>query len=423
MYKNKSEQGQAIVLIALAIIGMVSLTALAIDGGLAFADRRHAQNAADTAAMSAALSKLRGHNPNTAALTIASANGYDNNGTSNTVTVTTSATPDGECPETGTDITVEITSSIDTAFAPVIGRDQLTSSVVATSRACDIHTVGGAPLYNGSSVFATKSGSCNGASGSSILVSGSSSLQIWGGNMGSASTDGGCLNLKGGEAQLKKQESGSACADIITAASSGGTFKSLKGQDGCGKVRYSQTFDEPPADLGITCSGNPPTSGTTLSPGNYVSTPSKPFPYGARTLSPGTYCITGDFDMNGNDKLTARGVTIVMNTGGIKWNGNMEMDISAPTSGPYAGLVVYAPPSNTSQMTINGSGNVKMSGTFLTQNAPCDYVGSGQLQKQYMQFICYTWQMNGNAQAEIMWDASKLYSPQQVEFPTVSLLH
>ena len=157
-----------------------------------------------------------------------------------------------------------------------------------------------------------------------------------------------------------------------------------------------------------------------MSPGNYTGT----FPpSGVETLSSGTYCINGDFQMNGGDKLTATGVTIVMNTGRIQWNGNMEMDISAPTSGPYAGLVVYAPPSNTSQMTINGNGNVDMSGTFLAQNAPCDYVGSGQLQKQYMQFVCYTWQMNGNAQAEIMWDASKLYSPELTEAPVISLLH
>ncbi len=418
--RRKRERGQAIVLIALAIVGLVGFTALSVDGGLVFSDRRQAQNAADTAAMSAALAKLRGENFSNTALSLAAANGYDNNGTSNVVTVTTANTPSGECPDTGTDITVQITSHVDTAFAPVVGTDQLTNTVAATSRACDIHTVGGAPLYNGSSVFATKSGTCNGANGSSILVSGSSDLQIWGGNVGSASTDGSCLNFKGGEAQLKKEESGTACADVITAASSGGTFKSLKGEDGCGNVNYSQTFDAPPADLGITCSGNATKSGSSMSPGNWTGD----FPPSSvQTLSPGTYCINGDFVMNGNDKLTATGVTIVMNTGRVKWNGNMEMDISAPTSGPYAGLVIYAPPSNTSQMTINGSGNVKMSGTFLAQNAPCDYVGSGQLQKQYMQFICYTWQMNGNAQAEIMWDASKLYSPEQVEAPTISLLH
>lgn len=418
--KRKAERGQAIVLIALAIVGLVGFTALSIDGGLVFSDRRNAQNAVDTAAMAAALSKLRGENFNNAALALATANGYDNNGTSNTVTITTASTPNGECPDTGTDITVEITSHVETAFAPVVGTDQMTNTVSATSRACDIHTVGGSPLYNGSSVFATKEGTCNGANGSSIYVNGSGDVQIWGGNMGSASTDGGCLRFQGGEVQLKRQESGTACADIVTAAASGGTFNNVNGQDGCGNRHYNQSFDAPPDDLGITCSGNATTSGNAMSPGNFTGT----FPPSSvTTLNPGTYCINGDFRMNAHQNLTGNGVTIVLNTGRIAWNGSSSVNLSAPTSGDYAGLVVYAPPSNTSQMTLNGNGDFIISGTFLAQNAACDYSGSEDLQKATVQFICYTWQASGNSSLQIEWDASKLFSPQQVEAPTIALLH
>lgn len=45
-----SEKGQALILITLGIIALIGFTALAIDGGRAFEERRHAQNAADTAA-------------------------------------------------------------------------------------------------------------------------------------------------------------------------------------------------------------------------------------------------------------------------------------------------------------------------------------------------------------------------------------
>src|SRR5512141_3224323 len=51
------ERGQALVLIALAAIGLFGVTGLVIDGGAKFSDRRHAQNAADTAALAAALAK------------------------------------------------------------------------------------------------------------------------------------------------------------------------------------------------------------------------------------------------------------------------------------------------------------------------------------------------------------------------------
>src|SRR5687768_3698245 len=59
MYHKKSEKGQALVIIALAAVGLFAFTALAIDGSRVFSDRRHAQNAADTAALAAALAKIR----------------------------------------------------------------------------------------------------------------------------------------------------------------------------------------------------------------------------------------------------------------------------------------------------------------------------------------------------------------------------
>ena len=37
-----SERGQAMILIVLAIVGLVGITALAVDGGMYYADRRRA---------------------------------------------------------------------------------------------------------------------------------------------------------------------------------------------------------------------------------------------------------------------------------------------------------------------------------------------------------------------------------------------
>ncbi|HMD81065.1 MAG TPA: pilus assembly protein TadG-related protein [Anaerolineales bacterium] len=63
MMKDKnlfSESGQTLVIIAFAAVILFGFAALAIDGSIVFSDRRHAQNAADTAALDAALSKTRG---------------------------------------------------------------------------------------------------------------------------------------------------------------------------------------------------------------------------------------------------------------------------------------------------------------------------------------------------------------------------
>jgi len=49
---QKNESGQAIVLIALAMVALIAFAGLAIDGGMVYADRRHAQNASDAGSLS-----------------------------------------------------------------------------------------------------------------------------------------------------------------------------------------------------------------------------------------------------------------------------------------------------------------------------------------------------------------------------------
>ncbi len=86
--ENKTEEGQAIVLLVFAIIGMLAFAALAIDGGIIYVERRSAQNAADNAAMAAALALCEEEaDIATSAMTVASQNGYNDNGVTNDVTV------------------------------------------------------------------------------------------------------------------------------------------------------------------------------------------------------------------------------------------------------------------------------------------------------------------------------------------------
>lgn len=54
MNTSRREQGQVLVLIILAIVGMLGFAALAVDLGRVFSERRRAQNAADAAVMAAA---------------------------------------------------------------------------------------------------------------------------------------------------------------------------------------------------------------------------------------------------------------------------------------------------------------------------------------------------------------------------------
>jgi hypothetical protein len=84
---NSSQSGQAAILLALGLLGLVAFAALAIDGGLLYAEKRSAQNAADNAVLAAARAMCLGEDPVSAALALAYENGYDNDGVGNIVTV------------------------------------------------------------------------------------------------------------------------------------------------------------------------------------------------------------------------------------------------------------------------------------------------------------------------------------------------
>src|SRR5215204_1610227 len=152
MITKFTEKGQALIVVALAGIVLFGFAALAIDGSMAFSDRRKAQNAADSAALAAALAYTRDDNINDAVTTHATTNGYDGI-TRNEVTVTTVEiiAGSGGCPGdvAGMEITVNVVSHIDTTLARVVGRNEFTNSVKATSRGCGFYR---ASLFNGNAI-------------------------------------------------------------------------------------------------------------------------------------------------------------------------------------------------------------------------------------------------------------------------------
>jgi hypothetical protein len=141
MNSYSHQRGQALILIVFAIIGLVGITALAVDGGLAYRDRQSAQTAADTAALSAALELAKSQTDwNSAAANSAASNGYNNDGTNNTVVVNNP--PAAGCNGTSTNypipsqyVQVLITSNVKAYFGPVVGIQQTRNCVEAVARA------------------------------------------------------------------------------------------------------------------------------------------------------------------------------------------------------------------------------------------------------------------------------------------------
>jgi Flp pilus assembly protein TadG len=85
--QRESERGQLLVIFALAMVAIIGMVGLIIDGGDTSLQRRDQQNVADAAAMAAGYALVNGMDVDAAAQSVAAANGYVNGSDSTTVTV------------------------------------------------------------------------------------------------------------------------------------------------------------------------------------------------------------------------------------------------------------------------------------------------------------------------------------------------
>ena len=382
-----SEKGQALILITLAVIGLIGFTALAIDGGSAFSDRRHAQNAADTAALAAALAKIQGTDWIALGLERAEDNGYKNDGQSSTVHV--------HCPPEGGQylgddeyVEVIIESVVKTTFSRVLGREQINNRVEAVTH---VSPAKEEPLYDGAALVALKpdgrgsfrSHGTNIASivGSGIFVNSNNSCAFE--QVGNSTID----------TPFGIQIVGGACMN-------GSITPATQITGGAATVPY------PPAILPPepTCSQDAVQYGDTLSPGNWADA----FPpKGVTRLQPGIYCVDGMFMVNANETLSGSDVLIYMRSGNVHWDGNAQINLSAMQYGPYAGLLIYMPLSNDEGMIINGNSDSSFIGTFLAPASDIQVNGTAGVDGYHSQFIGYTIDLIGTADMLVEYDQSE----------------
>jgi Flp pilus assembly protein TadG len=372
------ERGQALILITLAAIGLFAFTGLAVDGSRTYSDRRHAQNAADAAALAAALTKIRGQDYVAAGLARASDNGYvTNENTAVEVKLCNEQKRDSngslvydpstgqpaliDCPGMPAGITtqqkaeyirVRIKSTVNTTFARVFGWQTMKNTVQAVVRAqlppppaqptstsshptatdvvpygststpgsapasTSVVTTGGAD-YGDAALIATRGGNSNqcflmngGAdlythnSGIFINCSGSQAVFMNGNatlNMDTAGQVVGCYFTNG-----------NANFDPITCAINGGVSLPIN----------ANTFTSVPrTQTPPTCSANGTVSGNVYSPGRFSNITINS---GVTTIfNPGVYCISGNFNLNGNATMSGPvgRVQFVLQNQSINMNG------------------------------------------------------------------------------------------------------
>jgi Flp pilus assembly protein TadG len=332
---NRSQRGQALILIVLAIVGLVGLTTLAIDGGNAFMDRRHAQGAADAAA----LAKINSQDYAAVALALASQNGYNNDGVNNTVTVNVPPSAN-DCnpgdvanPYVGNNqyIQVIIHSTLATYFAPVVGIEQTNSCVEAIAHAKPAHTE---PMFSGNAMVSLNPHDC-----SAFKVHGTSDTIVVGSSV-FVNSDSDCVQ----GAFNQNGNGGLVASNLCVVGSSRYDLGQAPTPTLCSPVPYPPNIIFPSP----TCSASGTLGGGIITPRNIPAS----WLSGNVTLQPGVYCISGNATINAQDHLSGDGVLLYFVDGGIHMDGNAQVNLNSPQTGLYAGLLIYLPMTNDSSVIL-----------------------------------------------------------------------
>lgn len=128
---------------------------------------------------------------------------------------------------------------------------------------------------------------------------------------------------------------------------------------------------------------------------------------GKVTFMPGLYIIEGGtFTINGGDlnasaaaEIIGEGVTFYLTaTASLKLNGNVTLNLSAPTSGPFSGILFFGARDATGvSHVINGTATSTLQGAVYTPASALEYKGNSATSDGCTQVIGQTVTMTGNS--------------------------
>ncbi len=126
---------------------------------------------------------------------------------------------------------------------------------------------------------------------------------------------------------------------------------------------------------------------------------------GDLTLQPGTYIITGDMNVNAAAKLSCTGCTFILtndtpsNTGTVDINGGAQVNLEAPDSGPYKGILFYsnrgADPDDINK--LNGNGDSMFKGAFYFPHQKVEFTGNAGVTFSCIKLVSWQLTFSGNS--------------------------
>jgi hypothetical protein len=83
-------------------------------------------------------------------------------------------------------------------------------------------------------------------------------------------------------------------------------------------------------------------------------------------LNPGIYVIgSGGVTISGNAAVTSGQGVLVYNNGALSVSGNASVNLTAYSTGDYAGLAIFQAQTDASAVTVSGNANLNLNGSFL----------------------------------------------------------
>ncbi len=431
--KTYPENGQAIILLALGAVVMLGFAALSIDGGMVYANQRHAQNAADSASLAGALGASRAMESNQIyysnfdcsaittvtnvakndAIARASSNDYtidmdisDKNG------VETTCVDDedkGAYIDKYIDIHTVITRNTDTSLIHFVYNGPVVGTVEAITRVRPR-----TPLAFGNAIVALNEAGCSGNQ-NGVIAGGSSGTFVHGGGVFS----NGCLKCNGS-------------GDLMDVDPPYGI--GYAGTTNCGSDNLDPDAAQVPSILPQSsvsvetpdCSGLPNRSmpngkDVTLEPGVYTEINDNG--KDTVTLNPGLYCVTGSPKAV---KVTSGwfygdGITIYALNGSVQFSGGGDDEgnpsvLNAPDADPdpspaIPGLLIYLAEGNTQEVHLTGNSEAEFEGVVYVPEGDITATGTGDLGAPFnTQLIGQNVEIEGNAYIDINFDGGISYN-------------
>ena len=383
----RCKRGNTMIVVAAAIPLMIGASAIGLDTIQLTLAKRHLQRSADSAAMAGAYAVLQNASANTASTRDLTLN--------NTITLAGNPTIEN-APTTG----------------PQAGNARAVRVVLRANRSVPFMS-----FFTGSTmaveVEATAAAMPDGIYCVVSLENTATTGVTFAGN---ATADLGCgvaTNSTGPEA-IKVNGGPTIIASPIAAV--GNVPDASRFGSGSVTLPYSPPQPDPfaslpPAEIPaaqLPCNDEAsvgPNDTVTLSPGCYDGMDLK----GNVTLSPGTYFINGgSLSFGSQANVTGNGVTFVLTSttastspnsiATLDMNGGAEVNLTAPSTGPFSGVLVYqhrnAPNSN---QHINGNASSRIDGAFYMPSTEITFNGGAGMAVQCLRLVALRVNFSGNA--------------------------